>query len=802
MIKNYITITLRNFLRNRNYTIINILGLSIGITCCVIIFLLIRYDLDFDKFHSKADQIYRVVHDSENASGIDYSGVTPYPVADAFRNDFPDVPLVTQIHKQGEGLIKIGAEKRLVDDIIFADSLFFSVFDFKVLSGNPLKDLGQPGKVFLTESMAKKLLKGKHEGTLKLNNLIELEVAGILQDPPADSHIQFSMVISMASLSKELLGFAIDQWGLNSSGYTYIVLPESITKDNIESRFKDFVAKYYVKETERKQTYFLQPLAKIHFDPKYNDNVVEKSDLIILGVLGIFILSIACINFINLATALAIKKSKEIGVRKTLGAKRSQLTRYFLGETFILTLFAVLLSLGIVEWLMPWLNNFLDKKVNLFLFTDSTLLFFLISITIFVTVFSGLYPALVLSRYNPAIVLKSKITSQGNSGNGVRRVLVVFQFLIAQILIIGTLIIADQMKYFRSKPLGFAKEAIINVSMPDNKPEVFEAFKSRLLANKNILDLSYSIGAPIADGSFSTGFFLSDQNSDQRYDVSLKLTDFNYQKIYNLKLIAGRWTTENEDKASSAPLEYKDRKYALVVNEAVVKKLGFSNPEEIIGKNITIGLNDISAPVVGVVKDFHIKSLHQEISPVVVLNFPHFYNDAGIKISTTDIKGTIKFIEQTWNALHPDYYFQYEFLDDHLAGLYRQEERTFSLFKIFSGVSIFIGCLGLYGLISFMAQQKLKEIGIRKVMGASVTSIVILFSKEFIRLIVIAFAIAAPIAWYAMNKWLQGFAYRMDINWTVFVISILSTLAIALITVGYRSIRAALSNPVETLRTE
>jgi len=523
MIRNYFILTVRNFIRNRSYTLINVLGLSIGITSCIILFLLIRYELSFDKFHGKGNRIFRVVHDQENASGTDYGEVTPYPFAAAFRNDFPEIPLVTQFHDQGETLVAIGAEKQMVKTVLFADSLFFEVFDFKVISGNPLKDLGEPGKVFLTKSLAEKLLKGEQKATLRLANLADVEVVGIIEDPLPNSDIQFSMIVSMSTLTKDFINFDLDQWGLNSAGYSYIVLPETISETKIEEQFKPFVLKYYDAEDEKQQTYRLQPLSEIHFDERYNSNSVSASVLVVLGLLGVFILSLACINFINLATALAIKKSKEIGVRKTLGARRSQLTYYFLGETLIITLFSLLLSLGLVEWILPWLNGFLDKRLTQSLFTDGMLLLFLFLLTAFVTVCSGLYPAFILSGFNPAAVLKNKISTQGNSGAYVRKVLVAFQFLIAQALIIGTLIVADQMDHFRKSPLGFNKDAIVNVQMPNNNEELHESFRSRLASNPDILDMSFSIGAPISSNRFGTSFRLTAKDKEQFYDVSIKI---------------------------------------------------------------------------------------------------------------------------------------------------------------------------------------------------------------------------------------------------------------------------------------
>jgi putative ABC transport system permease protein len=801
MIKNYFVITLRNFVRNKNYSLINILGLTIGITCCIIIYLLISYDLAFDQFHSGKDQIFRVVRASENASGTEESGVTPYPFAAAFRNDFPQIPLVTQYHLQDETMITIGVEKQLIKNVLFADSVFFRVFDFEVVSGNPISELGTPGKVFITESLSKKLFPAGNGGHLKLGNVIEADVAGIIKDPPPQSHIQFSMIVSLPSLNKEYFGLPLDQWGINSAGFSYLVLPGGVSKETVEQQFKGFVQKYY-ESPDQIETYFLQPLKDVHFDERFNKDAVDRGDLVILGLLGLFILSIACINFINLATALAIRKSKEIGIRKTLGAVRTQLTLYFLGETFLLTFFSVLISLGLVEWLLPWLNDFLDKQISQSLSTDYTLLGFLFSILFFVTIFSGLYPAIILSGYNPVSVLKNKITGQTASGIAVRKVLVAFQFLIAQALIIGTLVVADQMAYFRNKPLGFNKDAIINVSMPDHKPEMLQSFRSRLEANPQIESISFSIGAPVAESGFGTSFRLTEGDPGQFYDVTMKLADHAYGKTYGLELLAGRWMTEVEEKLAGEPLAWEDRTYVAVINESAMKQLGFTEPEKILGKRITIGLNDIDAPVVGVVKDFHTTSMHQKIRPVAMINFEYFYYDAGIKVSNGNLPETLEFIKKTWSSLNTDYYFHYSFLDERLAGLYKSEERTFTLFKIFATVSVFIGCLGLYGLISFMATQKQKEVGIRKVMGATAMSIVVLFSKEFVKLIIIAFLLAAPLAWFFMKKWLEGFAYKIDISWSAFVIAISATLIISILTVSYNAIRAAVTNPAYTLRSE
>jgi putative ABC transport system permease protein len=806
MIKNYLLITLRNFLRNKNYTLINVLGLSIGITSCIIIFLLISNELSFDKFNTKYDRIYRIVQQSFSTSGTDYGAAIPYPIPVAFRNDFTDVPLVTGIHYQEDVLMKIGNEKQRVPNVVFADSLFFDVFDYKVLSGNPKVELGEPNKAFITQSLANKIMKGRDHLTIKLDNQMELEVVGILADPPASSHIKFSMIVSMPSLTKEFLnGLSLDQWGMTVAGYTYIALPEGVSAPSINNRLDAFLKKYRPEEVSKRK-YLLQPLSDIHFSRIYEENPgppnADINNLIMIGVLGVFILAIACINFVNLATALAVKKSKEIGIRKTLGAKRGQLTMYFLGETFLIITFSILISLCATEWMLSWINGFLEKSLELNLLSNPAVIIFLVLLVGFSTFLSGFYPAIILSGFNPIAVLKNKISAQGSSGAGVRKVLVVFQFTIAQVLIIGTLIVADQMDYFKNKPLGFNKEAIINVNIPDNKREFIESIKTQLDGVPGIEMVSISLGGPTSYNNFGTNSYLTEKGKDEAFTIGIKPVDRFYKDVYGLELKAGRWMTETDERGMDNSLPNEQKTFVYIVNEAYVKKLGFASPGDIIGKHITTGLNDIDAEVIGVVGDFHVTSLHEEITPAVLVSFPYFYYDAGIKIKPAYIKETVKEIENVFNDIFPEYEFRYEFMDQHLAQLYRQDERTFTLFKIFSGVSIFIGCLGLYGLISFMANQKLKEVGIRKVLGASVESIVMLFGKEFVRLIVVAFIIAAPLTWYLMNEWLNGFAYRTSIEVTDFVIGIASTLLIALATVSYRSIRSAVVNPVEVLRTE
>ncbi len=806
MIRNYLITAFRNFSRTKSYTFLNILGLSVGVTACILIFLIISNEVGFDKFHSKYNTIYRVVRETTNASGVEYTAVTPYPFTKAFRNDFDDVP-VTQIHYQSTDLLTVGKDKLIVEDILFADSLFFEVFDFEVISGNPKVSLGQPGTVFLTESMAASLGTIDPQAKIMIANKIELSVVGIVKDPPAASHIQFSMIVSMPSFTKDFLGLPTDEWGMSIAGFSYVVLPDAMYVEPVETRLKSLIDKAYKPEDAARQHYFLQPLSDIHFNASYSDgpsgiSSVSANDLIILAIIGIFILLVACINFVNLATALAIKKSKEIGIRKTLGAQRHQLVSYFLAETFILILFTVFISLCLVEWVLPLLNNFLEKSMELALFTNQHVMIFLVVLILITTFLSGFYPALVLSGFSPNAVLKNRIVGTGSSGSFLRKVLVVFQFFIAQALIIGTIVVSQQMEYFQSKPLGFDTDFIIDVQMPDNNSTSMMLFKDRLETNSNIENVSFSVGSPSSENNISTSYFLTENGKDEEFDVSLKVADRNYLDTYGLKLIAGNWFSEGQERQTLDETPQDQRSYVLVINATAAKQMGFTNPEDIIGKNLTIGLHGINAPVIGVVDDFHITSLHKPIDPVVIINFPFFYYNAGIRLQPEQVKETMAFVERNWKELYPDYFYKVSFLDDDLAEFYKAEDQLFTLFSIFAAIAIFIGCLGLYGLVSFMTTQRMKEVGVRKVLGASVSNITLLFSRDFLILVLIAFVMAAPLTWYAMNQWLQSFAYKIDIGLNVFAMGIIITLVLTFITVSYRSIKAALVNPATIIRNE
>jgi len=805
MIKNFLKISLRHLLRNRAYTIINISGLTLGVTVCTIIFLIIYKEYSFDKTHLNYQNIYRINRVSENASGKDYSGNTPYPLKEALENDLTEIQQLTRFHFDRENIIKV-ENKSLYEEenIIFTDTSFYDVFDFgggilnNVLSGNFKKDMAQPGNVFLTETIAKKYFGAVNPigKSIKLGNLLDAEIKGIIKDTPELSHFSFSMLVSYNTLTKEYIGgFDMDEFGVVINGFHYFLLPQNMRRYRIEERLAQVVEKYI---DEEDLSLIVQPIADIHFNTLYaGDNpgeTVDEKQLISLAFIALFIICIASINFINLATAIGIKRAREIGIRKVLGAGKKELVFQHLGEAFLITLFSLLLALGIVERILPYFNQIAAKNLSLDFLENPSLVVFLISLLLVISLLSGIYPAMVLSSYNPAKALKSKFNSMSRTSIILRRGLVIFQFGIAQVLIIEAIVISRQLNYFQEKPLGFEKDAIVNIFMPTPEDSTKRTqFYNQVAQIGNVSSISFNLGAPTSENNISTSFSFPEVDETVEYDVSLKIADFRYKDTYGLTLTAGKWFDEANEESSEIKF---------VVNEALVKKLGFTNYEEAIGKVINTGLNGINAEIIGVTHDFHLKSLHEEIMPVIIVKFPQFYYNAGIRFNGGSLNSTIKQIQQTWTRLYPAFIFDYSFMDDSINELYKHEQRTFKISQMFAGIAIFIGCLGLLGLSAFMVNQRKKEIGVRKVLGASNNSIIFLFSKEFLKLLMFAFVFAAPISWFFMDNWLTDFAYHISIGADIFIITLLLVGFVALSTVSFQSIRAAFESPIKALKSE
>lgn len=797
MIKNYLKITFRNLLRNKVSTIINLLGLSLGISVCLLIFLLIDYELNFDNFHSQKDKIYRVVREESTAASIKNSPSTPFPMRAALYSEFPGLA-ITQVFRPTQHQLKVGADVWVEDNVLFADSGFFKVFDFPAIQGNPLTSFKNPNVAVVTESMAKSRFGDQSPigKVVNVSNTVDVEIVGVLKDPPQNSHLPFSMVIMIDSFHKDFVGgFDYDSWNVTLGFTDYVVLPEGTSELDFEKSLGLFSEKYLSEESAQHTSYSLQPLREIHFDKKYAQSnssyTIDVTYLFVLGAVGIFILLLACINFINLSTAVAIRKSKEVGVRKVMGASRTQLIYQYMSEAFLLTLFSSLIALGIAERALPSLNSFLDTGLSLLTLSKPAIIWIFMGGVVIVTLLSGLYPAWVLSGYKPVAALKARISSQDSSSIFLRKGLVTFQFVISQVLIIGTIVVASQMNYFRNKPLGFDKEYIVTLGLNDNDAGKLETMKNRLLENNGVQHVSFAVGVPTSSNDINSEIKV--EGLDEDLEVGIKAVDYDYQETFDLELAAGRWFLNEAQDAKGG--EY-------LLNETAVRQLGFSTTEEVLGKIISFGLDDQKAPVVGVVKDFHVNSLKEAIKPIVLVQHPGLYFEGGIKISNLHVPETIAHIKSVWEETFPGFLFDYQFLDEGLVENYKREEQLYSIFKIFSGISIGIGCLGLFGLISFLVVQKTKEVGVRKVLGASVSSVVVLFSKDFMKLLLIAFLIAAPICWYAMGQWLSAFAYRIELSPFYFAMGGFVNVLVALGTISYQSVKAARANPVESLRSE
>ncbi len=801
MLKNYFSTAVRNLLRSKGSTLINLSGLTLGVTTSLVLFLLVRYQLSFDDFHSNRDRIYRVGSNSDGNQGKNYtSGVQPaFP--DAFRIDFPEAEEIIFTSYRGNGALvtipqKEGESKKFEEKsgVVYTQPNYFKIFDRKILIGTAENGLDEPNEVILSKKSALKYF-GKEDaiGEMLGFESKEFKVTAIMEDSPINMDLPFDVMLSYATIKKEK-----DEAGWNgiwSDDHCYFLLRQGASIAELERRMPDFLTKYHGENPDH-NNYELQPLSTIHYDERYgnyNYSTISKQMLGALILIGIFLIITACINFINLVTAESIKRSKEVGIRKTLGSSRAQLVAQFLGESSLVTLLAVVLSVGFAQLSLGFLNPFLDWKLSIDLIKDGGLWIFLLSVTGFVGILSGLYPSLIVSGFNPVFAIKNQMSNKNSSGFILRRGLVVIQFFISQFFIIGTIVLISQMNYFRTTDLGFKKDAIVTIPIPENEAWGFKdgASKMKTLREEvlrlNGVELASLNSAPPSSGSVqSTDFAM--EGKDERYGTQVKQVDGNYMDLFGLELVAGTNVLD------------LDTARGFIVNEKLADMVGYMNPQDMIGKNVKMWGKTL--PVVGVVKNFNTMSLHEPIEATILLNRIRQYRSLAIKLSPVDFQEQIRQVQHKWEATYPEAIFSYKFMDEEIREFYDREEKMSTLLTVFTSIAILIGCLGLFGLATFMANQKTKEIGVRKVLGASVHSIVFLFSKEFIKLIVIGFALAAPLAWYVMNQWLNDFEYKIKLGPTIFIAGLGITFLIAIITVGYRSLSAATANPVNSLRSE
>lgn len=803
MLRNYFKTALRNLLRQRSTTILNISGLTLGIGTSLILFLLIRYHHSFDTYHSNYHRIYRANVQSDGNDGKNYTpGI--YPVfPETFKNEFPEAEEVTFISYRAGSLVIIpqreGDPKKYHEEtgVAFAQPNFFNVFDREIVLGNAEKGLDEPNEVILSKRSALKYF-GKEDAigqVLKYDGQ-EYRVTAIMEDFPGNTDLPLDMLASYVTIKKEK-----DENGWNgiwSDEQCYFTVKEGSTIADIESRLPAFITKYLGDESKNSDhtVFVMQPLSEIHFDERfgnYNYNTVSESMLLSLTIIGVFLLLTASINFINLTTAEAIKRSKEVGIRKSLGSSRTQLIFQFLGETFLITTFSIVGAVVLAEIGVSFLNPFLELQLNLNFASDGGLWLFLLATLFIVSFLSGFYPSIIVSGFNPISALKNQVRVSHSSGYNLRRSLVVMQFVISQLLIIGTVVLISQMNYLKNKDLGFRKEAIITLPIPEEEKPVESDGESKMRTLRNELlsvagvEMTSLSNTPPSSGSVSSTNFKI-EGDDKDFGTQVKQIDGHYLDLYGLELLVGEGVADS------------DTAQSFVVNERLVHVAGFKNSDEILGKRIRMWGKTL--PVSGVVKNFHTVSLQDPLEATIMLNRIRGYSTLSVKLNPQSIAQTLPQIQQLWEKTYPEFIYSYEFVDDQIREFYESERETSIMLTGFTSLAIFIGCLGLFGLTVFMANQKTKEIGVRKVLGASVESILLLFSREFIKLVVIGFLVAAPLAWYVGNEYLNQFAYRISIGPSVFLIGLTVTLMIAFITVAYRSVHAAKSNPVNSLISE
>ncbi len=803
MLRNYFKTAFRNLLRQRGTTVINISGLALGLGTGLILFLLVRHHNSFDTYHTNYNRIYRA---NVQSDGNDDKNYTPgvYPVfAEAFKSEFPEAEEVTFISYRAGSFIVIpqaqGEPKKYDEEagVGYAQSNVFKVFDRKILWGDAEKGLDEPNEVILSKRLAMKYF-GQEDAigqVLKFEGK-EFRVTAIMDDFPSNTDLPFDLLASYVTIKKEK-----DENGWNgiwSDDQCYFTVKEGSAISDIEARIPAFVTKYLGDESKnRDHTIFvLQPFNQIHFDERfgnYNYNTVSSTMLLSLSIIGVFLLLTACINFINLTTAEAVKRSKEVGIRKSLGSSRAQLVFQFLGETFLITFISIIGAVVIAEVGLSLLNPFLDLSLALNFASDITLWLFLIVTLIIVSLLAGFYPSLVVSGFSPVSALKNQVRTNHLSGFNLRRGLVVLQFVISQLLIICTVVLISQMNYINNKDLGFRKDAIITLPIPEEEKPVegdgvskMRTLRETLLTVAGVESTSLSSTPPSSGSVSNTDFYI--EGDEKNYGTQVKQIDGNYINLYGLELLAGEGINDS------------DTAQSFVVNERLVQVAGFNSAEEIIGKRIRMWGKKL--PVTGVVKNFHTVSLQNPLEATIMFNRIRGYETLSLKLNPKSVQQSLEQIQQHWENAYPEFIYSYRFVDDQIREFYENEQRMSVMLTVFTSLAIFIGCLGLFGLTVFMANQKTKEIGVRKVLGASVESILFLFSREFIKLILIGFCVAAPTAWYFSNEYLVQFAYKISVGPSVFLIGLVVTFIIAFITVAYRSIHAAIANPVNSLRSE
>jgi putative ABC transport system permease protein len=813
MLKNYFKTAWRSLMRFKVFTLINILGLAIGISAALVIYLIVHYDFTFDQFEKDNDRIYRVVSDMKFSGNPYHNSGVPAPVAEAVRNELTGIEVVAAFHQhdsETKVIIPGNTKQPLVlknqDNLIFADANYFKLIPYEWIAGSANSALNDPLKVVLTDKSAKlyfpDLRADQVVGRQVIYDSVATTVTGVVKTLSQNSDFIFRDFISLSTISTTGLkkNYSWGNWGMTNGGsQLYVKLNPGITPQQIEKQLRALNARYVKKHKGFESAFVLQPLSDVHFSTDYRNydgRLASRGTLYGLLVVALFLLLLGSINFINLSTAHASQRAKEIGIRKTMGSTRAQLIVQFLSETFLITLLATILSIILAPLLFNIFSGFIPKDLHFSLLHQPDLIVFMIVLVITVSVLSGFYPSWILSRYNPVLVLKNQ--AYANTGKTrrawIRQSLTVFQFLIAQFFIMGTFLVAKQIHYTLNKDLGFKKDAILNISTPFSKqPNNRIVLLNRIKTMPGIEMVSLGGNAPATNGANSGQVSYKDGKKEIQLDVQFKYGDPNYLALYHIKLLAGNNTHESDTVKEA------------IVNETYAHMIGFKNATDAVGK--TLDWSNVKLPIIGVMRDFNQESLHAAIRPLIFTGASSNSYELHIALGPENAEGTawkttIDKIGKAYKDIYPEDDFEYEFYDKRIAGFYEKEQHISSLLTWATGLAIFISCLGLLGLVIYTTNLRTKEIGIRKVLGASVTHLVTILSADFVKLVLISSIVASPVAWYAMNKWLQNYAYRTSINWWIFALSGAVMVLIALVTLSFQTIRTAIANPVDSLKNE
>ncbi|MBD2756561.1 ABC transporter permease [Spirosoma sp. BT704] len=791
MVSNYAKIAFRKLNRHKSYTLINVLSLSLGIAGAILTFTLVKYHLSFDTFHADYNRIYRITTELRTEK-VTYSTGVPNPMGEAFKSDYDVAEKVGRIGFLKERVVSVSPQKKFKEDVAFADADLLHIFNFPLLEGDPQTALQERNTALITERIAKKYF-GDIDPIgqlLRIDSSLVVTITGVLENLPATTDFHTEIYLPYSNLQDHSPWLVEKDWwvGFNKEMQCFIKLKSGVSAAMVDSNILPAIsAKYYDKENARIFQFKLQPLSGVHFNPKLR-GYMEKKNLWTFALIGFFLVVTACVNFINLATAQALDRSREIGVRKALGSQRGALFWQFITETALIAGVALIIALGLAYLVVPTVNQWFDIELVINPLTDTYLFTFLVGLLLIVTFCSGAYPGLILARFQPVLALKGKLSQQSAGGFSLRRGLVVTQFAISQLLIIGTLIITNQVRYSEQANMGFQKDAIVILPIPDHQKSKITTLGTQLSAMAGVQNVTFFDSPPATEFLASTGIRYASRLKAESFNIAYKTGDDQFVPTFKIPILAGR------NLASSDTV----REYLL--NEAAVKALGLAFIQDVIGKTATI--NGQSGTIVGVMKNFHFKSFRTAIEPLCLTTRREMYTSCGIKVNPTNLKATLAGFEKVWTALYPSSVYMYRFLDEDIDRLYKLDRMLLRLIEGFAGIAIFVGCLGLYGLVSFMADQKKKEIGVRKVLGASTSGILWLFGKEFSRLLLLSFVLAAPLGWWSMNKWLASFVYRIEIGPGIFMLAILITFLVALLSVSLRSVKAALVNPIKTLRAE